>query len=150
MSAKALLYATQYFSLANGQYKATLYGKQLPNGTLEDEKAKSKVFKVECALANGVQTYPSDTVWNDKKGNQKVDAGECVTAKGGRGGDGTTTGEILDATVTTTTTTSPTATSQPTELAKTGVNSLLVSLGGVLAAITAAYTCQVNRKQYTN
>jgi len=37
-------YATQYFNLDPGHYKATLYGKP----GREDEKAKSKVFKVEC------------------------------------------------------------------------------------------------------
>lgn len=46
-------YATQYFNLDPGHYKATLYGKDeggdQPN--LDDEKAKSKVFKVECEEA---------------------------------------------------------------------------------------------------
>jgi hypothetical protein len=37
-------YASQYFSLAAGHYKATLYGK----ADLTDVKAKSKVFKVTC------------------------------------------------------------------------------------------------------
>lgn len=41
-------YASQYFNLHAGHYMATLYGKQLPGGELQDEKAKSKVFKVEC------------------------------------------------------------------------------------------------------
>ncbi len=41
-------YGTEYFNLDPGHYKATLYGKQLPSGELEDEKAKSKVFKVTC------------------------------------------------------------------------------------------------------
>jgi len=36
------------FDLQPGHYKVTLYGKQLPSGELTDEKAKSKVFKVEC------------------------------------------------------------------------------------------------------
>lgn len=39
-------YATQYFNLDPGHYKATLYGKP----GREDEKAKSKVFKVECEV----------------------------------------------------------------------------------------------------
>ena len=37
-------YASEYFSLAAGHYKATLYGK----ADLTDVKAKSKVFKVTC------------------------------------------------------------------------------------------------------
>lgn len=41
-------YASRYFNLDPGHYKATLYGKMGPNGQLQDEKAKSKVFKVEC------------------------------------------------------------------------------------------------------
>lgn len=40
---------SQYFNLKPGHYKATLYGKMLPGGQLDDVKAKSKVFKVECA-----------------------------------------------------------------------------------------------------
>ncbi len=39
-------YASQYFTLADGHYKATLYGKM----DQTEEKAKSKVFKVECAV----------------------------------------------------------------------------------------------------
>lgn len=50
-------YATSYINdggltLADGQYKATLYGKDTGNPAqpnLQDEKAKSKVFKVDCA-----------------------------------------------------------------------------------------------------
>jgi len=49
-------YATQYFDLQPGHYKATLYGKQGPNGALEDVKAKSKVFKVQCAAATPTPT----------------------------------------------------------------------------------------------
>jgi hypothetical protein len=41
-------YASRYFTLADGHYKATLYGKMLPSGQLTDVKAKSKVFKVSC------------------------------------------------------------------------------------------------------
>ncbi len=41
-------YATEYYNLQPGHYKATLYGKQLPGGALDDVKAKSKVFKVTC------------------------------------------------------------------------------------------------------
>lgn len=37
-------YASEYFSLANGHYMATLYGK----ADQTDVKAKSKVFKVSC------------------------------------------------------------------------------------------------------
>jgi len=49
-------FATQYFHLEPGHYKATLYGKPLPNGKLE-VKAKSKVFKVIC----GPDTPPTTT-----------------------------------------------------------------------------------------
>ncbi len=52
-------YATQYFNLDPGHYKATLYGKQLPNGTLIDVKAKSKVFKVTCGPAPSPSPSPS-------------------------------------------------------------------------------------------
>ena len=45
-------YASQYFTLDPGHYKATLYGKQLPTGELVDVKAKSKVFKVRCVTAS--------------------------------------------------------------------------------------------------
>ncbi len=37
-------FASDYFNLAAGQYKATLYGK----ADLTDVKAKSKVFNVTC------------------------------------------------------------------------------------------------------
>lgn len=40
-------FATQYFNLQPGHYKATLYGK----ADQTDEKAKSKVFKVDCISA---------------------------------------------------------------------------------------------------
>src|SRR3546814_18230079 len=45
---------TQYFNqdggvqIANGHYKATLYGKQAGGVNYKDVKAKSKVFKVNC------------------------------------------------------------------------------------------------------
>ncbi len=43
-------YATEYFDLDDGHYKATVYGKDTGGAiNLDDEKAKSKVFKVECA-----------------------------------------------------------------------------------------------------
>ena len=42
-------YASEYFSLSAGHYKATLYGK----GDLTDVKAKSKVFKVTCVGGGG-------------------------------------------------------------------------------------------------
>lgn len=47
-------FETMYFNdedgpvIKNGTYKATLFGKQSPSGELSDEKAKSKVFKVDC------------------------------------------------------------------------------------------------------
>jgi len=44
-------FASQYFNLDPGHYKATLYGKQLPSGELTDVKAKSKVFKVTCGTS---------------------------------------------------------------------------------------------------
>ena len=34
--------------IQNGHYKVTLFGKDLPNGTLDNVKAESKVFKVDC------------------------------------------------------------------------------------------------------
>lgn len=62
-------YATQYFNLAPGHYKATLYGKTTPAGTFEDEKAKSKVFKVECAPPNPTPTaIPSATATPTPRG----------------------------------------------------------------------------------
>jgi hypothetical protein len=51
-------YASQYFTLKPGHYKATLYGKKLPNGNLTDVKAKSKVFKVTCSQAQTASTTP--------------------------------------------------------------------------------------------
>ena len=52
-------YATQYFNLDPGHYKATLYGKP----GREDEKAKSKVFKVECEEPGDTVAVPTqDTV----------------------------------------------------------------------------------------
>lgn len=45
-------WASQYFSLVDGHYKATLYGR----ADLTDEKAKSKVFKVECAAPTPTPT----------------------------------------------------------------------------------------------
>jgi len=56
--------ATDYFNspagleVLNGHYKATLYGKMLPTGQLDDVKAKSKVFKVDC---EGQTTTPATT-----------------------------------------------------------------------------------------
>jgi hypothetical protein len=47
-------FASQYFTLANGHYKANLYGKMLPGGQLSDVKAKSKVFKVSCETKSPV------------------------------------------------------------------------------------------------
>lgn len=45
-------FATEYYSLDNGHYKATLYGKFGDGGiNYDDVKAKSKVFKVECPPA---------------------------------------------------------------------------------------------------
>ncbi|MGH7197082.1 MAG: hypothetical protein ACREGJ_04965 [Candidatus Saccharimonadales bacterium] len=58
-------YASQYFNdagqptIKNGMYKVTLYGKKLPNGTLQDVKAKSKVFKVNCDAKKPAPTEPS-------------------------------------------------------------------------------------------
>jgi LPXTG-motif cell wall-anchored protein len=51
-------YASPYFALANGHYKATLYGKQLPSGALTDVKAKSKVFKVSCTVTTSTPVTP--------------------------------------------------------------------------------------------
>jgi hypothetical protein len=48
-------FASEYFGLAAGHYKATLYGKSGPDGgiNLADVKAKSKVFKVTCTGNEG-------------------------------------------------------------------------------------------------
>jgi hypothetical protein len=60
-------YATAYvndggLTVPDGHYKATLYGKQLPTGELEDVKAKSKVFKVICdATPTPTTTKPTPT-----------------------------------------------------------------------------------------
>lgn len=65
-------FETQYFNLSPGHYKATLYGKQLPSGQLDDEKAKSKVFKVACdtpvkaqyaVVIWQVNDYPTNSMW---------------------------------------------------------------------------------------
>jgi hypothetical protein len=58
-------YATQYFHLQPGHYKATLYGKQLPTGALTDVKAKSKVFKVTCSDPTTPTTTPTGHVLGD-------------------------------------------------------------------------------------
>ena len=61
--------ATEYFNspagpeVLNGHYKATLYGKMLPTGQLDDVKAKSKVFKVIC---EGQTTTPTPTTTTTK------------------------------------------------------------------------------------
>jgi len=55
-------FASQYFDLENGHYKATLYGKMLPGGKLVDVKAKSKVFKVDCNTTPPPTTVPPTTV----------------------------------------------------------------------------------------
>jgi hypothetical protein len=63
-------YASQYFNVPggpvvqNGHYKVTLYGKDKGNGTYDDEKAKSKVFKVECQAPN-TQVTPTAPFFND-------------------------------------------------------------------------------------
>jgi hypothetical protein len=42
-------YATAYFNLDPGHYQAALLGKKDAQGNVSDVKAKSKVFKVDCA-----------------------------------------------------------------------------------------------------
>lgn len=86
-------------TVKNGTYKATLYGKQLPGGELQDEKAKSKVFKVNCqggeepqaniahrvacVLVNSVPTVRVIlTNTGDSSGNITVN-GEVVTVASG-------------------------------------------------------------------
>lgn len=101
-------YASQYFTLQAGHYKATLYGKQLPSGQLKDEKAKSKVFKVTCASSPTLTT---------------------TTPTPGRGG-----GQVLGAT--TAAATDLPATQQP-ELTDTGAPVLVTTLLA-LAIISAA------------
>jgi len=96
--------ATEYFNspagpeVLNGQYKATLYGKMLPTGQLDDVKAKSKVFKVICED----QTTPPTTT-----------TGTTTT--------GTTTTSTTTTTTTTTTATSTTATSTQSTSSAPGV-----------------------------
>jgi hypothetical protein len=86
--------ATEYFNspagpeVLNGHYKATLYGKMLPTGQLDDVKAKSKVFKVICED----QTTPPTTTTGT-----------------------TTTGTTTTSTTTTTTTTSTSTTATSTQ-----------------------------------
>lgn len=89
-------YATQYFDLDDGHYKATLYGKDA-NGhiNLQDVKAKSKVFKVicgpqanlthkvVCVLANNVPTLRV-TLTNTGNGSGKITVnGEIITVNAG-------------------------------------------------------------------
>jgi hypothetical protein len=116
-------YASQYFLLKDGHYKATLYGKMLPGGQLTDVKAKSKVFKVRCGEVLGDKTCPTGTTWNDKNSNKKVDTGECLTS-------------------TTTTTTTPTdengqVLGTSTKLAYTGYEARIVSIIAVSAGLAA-------------
>jgi hypothetical protein len=51
-------YETEYIELADGHYKATLYGKFGDQVNFRDVKAKSKVFKVECEEAPQQPTTP--------------------------------------------------------------------------------------------
>lgn len=104
-------------TLANGHYKATLYGKDTgQNIDLTDVKAKSKVFKVDCAAVRDTD-------------NPTTPGGEVLgeTTTGGKGGP-----QVLA----TTTNTSNT-------LQDTGV-SLLTSLAGV-AFIAAAIATMRNK-----
>jgi hypothetical protein len=118
-------YASQYFTLTDGHYKATLYGKMLPGGQLTDFKAKSKVFKVRCSEVISTTTCPAGSTWNDKNGNKKVDAGECAT-----GSNTPKTpdeeGEVLSANTT-----------ANDQLVNTGANTLAASLVALVALITA-------------
>jgi hypothetical protein len=53
-------YASEYFNLAPGHYKATLYGKYGDGGiNYKDVKAKSKVFKVVCSQTVPVPAKPA-------------------------------------------------------------------------------------------
>jgi hypothetical protein len=52
-------YETGYFRLDPGHYKATLYGKFGDTVNFRDEKAKSKVFKVECEQTQGPTPTPT-------------------------------------------------------------------------------------------
>lgn len=126
-------YATEYFSLVDGHYKATLYGKMLPGGQLDDIKAKSKVFKVICDEVT-TESCPTGTTWNDKNNNQMVDPGECTTTAGNPDENG----EVLSA-----------STTQP--LANTGENVLavvLTALNVLIATLLLAHrakkTTEVN------
>lgn len=53
-------------TIADGHYKATLYGKDTGGHiNLSDVKAKSKVFKVECAAVQPTQVTPDDVMFTD-------------------------------------------------------------------------------------
>jgi hypothetical protein len=65
-------YASQYFNLKPGHYKATLYGKKLPNGTLSDVKAKSKVFKVTCDSPTPTNTTTNGRVLGSTTGQNNL------------------------------------------------------------------------------
>ena len=77
-------YATGYLNASaadvpNGMYKATLYGKDTGgNVDRTDEKAKSKVFKVECQGRGGPETPPEE--------KPPVTVPTPVTPSGGQGG----------------------------------------------------------------
>ncbi|MFL5778936.1 MAG: hypothetical protein ACJ761_08345, partial [Chloroflexota bacterium] len=94
-------YATEYFNdndgptIPDGQWKATLYGKQTGSGTFEDEKAKSKVFKIECGEVEATATptaTPTQTPTEAPTGTPTATPTEAATATptatptGGTGG----------------------------------------------------------------
>lgn len=64
-------YATQYFDLENGHYKATLYD------DADNEKAKSKVFKVVCDEEPPPVQCPDGTNPGDVDGDGDADAADC-------------------------------------------------------------------------
>ena len=59
------------YTLANGSYKVTVYGKDTGNPALPnylDEKAKSKNFKVECAAPTPLNATPAAPTYVDQCG----------------------------------------------------------------------------------
>jgi hypothetical protein len=78
-------------TIKNGTYKATLYGKDTGgNINLQDEKAKSKVFKVDCAPGQGGETppvTPPPTTTGGQGGETGAVLGAATTAiaAGGQG-----------------------------------------------------------------
>lgn len=76
--------ATEYFNdgsgpvIADGMYKATLYGKSNADGTYSDEKAKSKVFTVDCSSVDETIDPVQPTI-DTQASADSIKLGESVT-----------------------------------------------------------------------